>query len=261
MVKFCSLVSGSSGNAVFVSDGKTNILVDCGLNGKRTAQALCEIGVDHTQLHAILVTHEHCDHISGVGVLSRRYHIPVYANAKTWAAMEAGLGRIQSEHKKVFEPLRTFEIGSIGVNACPTPHDAAESVGYSLFAGGRKLSVATDMGHMPESVFDWVCGSDMVILEANHDVDMLKKGRYPYFLKQRILSDVGHLSNEMAGAVAAKLAAGGTRAILLAHLSEENNVPALAYRVVANALACASVKAGKDMRLGVAQRFCVSGAY
>lgn len=261
MIKFCSLVSGSSGNAVFASDGKTNLLIDCGLTGKRTVQALCEIGADAAQIDAILITHEHSDHISGAGVLSRKYSIPIYANGETWAAMEGRLGRIDAVNKKVFEPLRAFEIGSIGINAFPTPHDAAAPVGYNLFAQGRKLSVATDMGHVSEDVLAHICGSDVVILESNHDVKMLKNGKYPYYLKKRILSDVGHLSNEDAGIIAVRLAKSGAAAILLGHLSAENNLPALAYRVVVGALAGAGVKVGADIRLGVAQRFCVSAAY
>lgn len=260
-MKFCSLVSGSSGNAVLVSDDRTNLLIDSGLNGKRTAQSLGEIGLEASDIDAILVTHEHSDHISGVGVLSRRYHIPVYANEATWDAMACTLGRMDSECVKIFETGCEFEIGSIGVRAFSTPHDAADSVGYNLFVLGKKLSVATDMGHIEQTVLEALDGSDMLLLEANHDIEMLRNGRYPAFLKKRILSDVGHLSNEGAGQIALRLAERGTRAILLGHLSSENNYPQLAYQVVSDIIQRAGLAVGGDVRLAVAQRYSVSGAF
>lgn len=260
-MKFCSLVSGSSGNAVLVSDGRTNLLIDCGMNGKRTAQSLAEIGLFPEEIAAILVTHEHSDHISGVGVLSRRYHIPVYANALTWDAMSTALGRIDAGCMKIFENEQEFEIGGIGVRAFSTPHDAADSVGYNLFVSGKKLSIATDMGHIAEPVVDALCGSAMVLLESNHDIGMLRNGKYPAFLKKRILSDLGHLSNDGAGEIAVRLVQNGTQAILLGHLSSENNLPQLAYSSVCEVLGKAGMAVGRDMKLAVAQRYSVSGAY
>ncbi len=261
MIKFCSLVSSSKGNAVLVSNGKTNILIDCGISKRRTADALAQAGVSPRDLDAILVTHEHNDHISGVGVMSRGYDIPVYANEKTWAAMERALGRVEEANKKLFRVGESFEINGVGVTSFAIPHDAACPVGYSLFTEGLKLSVATDMGHIDESVVDSICGSDIVLLEANHDLAMLQNGRYPAALKRRILGQFGHLSNDSSAQIAVRLLRSGTRAILLGHLSEENNLPDLAYAAVKGALTGAGARLERDIRLAVANRYELSGMF
>lgn len=254
MIKFCTLVSGSSGNAVLVSDGNTHLLVDCGLNGKQTMLSLISVGIHPDEISGILVTHEHSDHISGVGVVSRRHGIPVYANVNTWSAMERSIGKIDAKNIKIFQTDKSFEIGSIGIHAFKTPHDAASSVGYRLYVGGKKLAVATDMGHVSHGVIDGLKGSDMIILESNHDINMLKNGGYPFFLKKRILSDFGHLSNENAGDIAVTLVNGGATHVTLSHLSSENNIPKLAYHAVATALENAGISIGKDIMLKVANR-------
>jgi len=259
MTKFCSLVSGSSGNAVLVSDGHTHILVDCGLSGKRTMIALAEVGVDPAELSGILITHEHSDHISGVGVMTRRYGTPVYANSGTWSAMEQGIGKIERGNVRTFDTDTQFEIGGIGISAFAIPHDAAEPVGYSFFIDGKKISVATDIGYVSETVVNSIIGSETVMLEANHDVNMLRNGGYPAHLKRRILSDSGHLSNDCAAQIAAMLVQSGTTRIMLGHLSGENNIPCLAYDTVARTLADMGAAVGDDVVLGVAQRYAVSG--
>ncbi|HIV03265.1 MAG TPA: MBL fold metallo-hydrolase, partial [Candidatus Aphodoplasma excrementigallinarum] len=253
--------SSSKGNAVLVSNGKTNILIDCGISKRRTADALAQAGVSPRDLDAILVTHEHNDHISGVGVMSRGYDIPVYANEKTWAAMERALGRVEEANKKLFRVGESFEINGVGVTSFAIPHDAACPVGYSLFTEGLKLSVATDMGHIDESVVDSICGSDIVLLEANHDLAMLQNGRYPAALKRRILGQFGHLSNDSSAQIAVRLLRSGTRAILLGHLSEENNLPDLAYAAVKGALTGAGARLERDIRLAVANRYELSGMF
>jgi len=259
MIKFASLVSGSSGNAILVSDGRTHILVDCGLNGKRTMLALGEIGIDPSELSGILITHEHSDHISGVGVMTRRYGTPVYANAGTWAAMEQGIGKIEHGNVRCFDTNVQFEIGNIGINTFAIPHDAAEPVGYNFFIGGKKISIATDIGYVSDTVVSSLAGSETVVLESNHDLDMLRGGGYPVYLKRRILSDEGHLSNESAARIAAMLVNSGTTRIMLGHLSGENNIPRLAYDTVAQAITDIGAAVGSDVVLGVAQRYEVSG--
>lgn len=261
MIKFCSLVSSSKGNAVLVSNGKANILIDCGISKRRTAEALTRAGVSPHEIDAILVTHEHSDHISGVGVMSRGFDIPVYANEETWAAMERSLGRVDEKNMKRFQMGEQFEINGVGILPFATPHDAARSVGYSLYTEGLKLSVATDMGHVDESVVESICGSDIVLLEANHDVEMLRNGRYPAMLKKRILGELGHLSNDASAQIAVRLLQSGTRAILLGHLSEENNLPDVAYAAVRDALSGAGAKIERDIRLAVANRYEVSGMF
>ncbi len=259
--KFCSLVSSSKGNAILLSDSKTNILVDCGISRKRAVEALEKAGVRASDIDAILVTHEHADHISGIGVMSRGFDIPVYANEKTWNAMEYSLGKIERENIKIFKTGEAFEIKTMQITPFKTPHDAAESVGYRVKMNGMSGAVATDMGCIDENVVKNISGSDIVLLEANHDVDMLVNGRYPENLKQRILSSVGHLSNEASGEIAKMLLKSGTRAILLGHLSEENNISDVAYDVVRGALVDEGAVIDKDIRLAVANRYEVSGMF
>ncbi len=261
MIKFCSLVSGSSGNCVLVSDEKTNILIDCGISKRRVIDLLSRADVDAKDIDAILVTHEHSDHIGGIGVMSRAFDIPVYANEPTWAAMESSIGKIDNKNIRYINSNESFEIKSIGAVSFDTPHDASSPVGYSFEAGGLKMSIATDMGCEKQNVTDALCGSDIVLLESNHDVQMLKNGTYPAMLKKRILGKLGHLSNEAAANIATTLLKNGTRAILLGHLSEQNNMPDIAYSVVKKALCEAGAKIDKDIRLAVASKSDISGMF
>lgn len=258
MFRFCSLVSGSSGNCLLVQDDSTKILVDCGVSGKNTAQLLKEIGVDINAIDAVLVTHEHSDHVSGIGVISRKYGIPIYANQKTWNAMPRSIGAIRDENRRIVEMNRDFSILSLQIKAFPTPHDAACPCGYNICSNGKKLTIATDLGHLDHALLSNFEQSDFAFIEANHDVEMLIHGTYPDQLKRRILSDFGHLSNQSAGDLASSLVQNGTKNIMLGHLSNENNLPQLAYETVLQAFAFAGIKAGKDVLLSVAQRYCPS---
>lgn len=252
-LKFCSLFSGSSGNALYARGGNTHILIDAGMSGTKIARELEKIGVSPQDLSAILITHEHADHIAGVGVLSRRFNLPIYANEATWAAMRPKLGAISPANERVFESGTDFYIDELNVLPFRTPHDAAESVGYSLTAGQCKLTIATDLGTVKESWMRHAERSDILLLESNHDVGMLKSGRYPYELKRRILGTHGHLSNDDAGKAAVDLVRRGVRTLILGHLSGENNFPELAYRSVACALEEAGIRP-EDVRLSVASR-------
>jgi len=148
MIKFCSLFSGSSGNSIFISTEKTKILIDAGVSGKRIIEALLSIGENPSELSAILVTHEHSDHIKGVGIISRKFNIPVFANENTWEAMENFIGPIDIKNRICFNTLQEFEVGDIYIKSFPIPHDAAEPVGFNMFAGTKKVTVATDIGHI-----------------------------------------------------------------------------------------------------------------
>ena len=254
MIKFCSLYSGSSGNAIFLGLGSTKLLVDAGLSAKRIIEALVSIGEKPSELSAILVTHEHSDHIKGVGILSRKFNIPVYANENTWAVMGAFIGPVDSCNRAFFSTGTEFNIGGILVKAFPIPHDATEPVGYSFFAEEKKITVATDIGHMDLELLGCMEDSDLLLLESNHDIEMLKIGPYPWHLKKRIAGDRGHLSNEAAGEVIAHMAEKGTKRFMLGHLSRENNFPELAYQTVYNALYERSILAGIDIILDVALR-------
>jgi len=254
MIKFCSLFSGSSGNSIFISTEKTKILIDAGVSGKRIIEALLSIGENPSELSAILVTHEHSDHIKGVGIISRKFNIPVFANENTWEAMENFIGPIDIKNRICFNTLQEFEVGDIYIKSFPIPHDAAEPVGFNMFAGTKKVTVATDIGHINRSLLNCFEMSDFILLESNHDIEMLRVGRYPWPLKKRISSDIGHLSNDMAAKVVAYMAEKGTGKFLLGHLSKENNFPELAYQTVYNALCEKKIYPGSDVMLDVALR-------
>jgi len=254
MIKVCSLFSGSSGNCIFVSSSETAVLIDAGLSGRKIEKALESIGESFDRISAILVTHEHIDHIYGAGVLSRRYNIPVYANSETWEAMRPFLGKMAPGHIRCIDVGQPLEIGDIQVKSFPIPHDAACPVGYNLFIKDKKITIATDIGHINRGLLSNFEKSDMILLESNHDIEMLKTGPYPWPLKQRIMGDFGHLCNDMAGKVVAYLAEYGTKLFLLGHLSKENNFPELAYQTVCNALMQKKINPGKDIYLEVAHR-------
>ena len=247
-----SLRSGSRGNASLVSGGNTKLLVDCGVSGKSVTSALADIDVYPEDISAIAVTHEHIDHIAGIGVMMRRYHIPVWANAATWTAMESQVGKVDKSLVNIFDNDSSFEIGEIGVKPFSIPHDAADPVGYSFVCGDEKVAVATDIGELKKDLFEAIRGSKTVLLESNHDVNMLEIGKYPPQLKRRIRGKLGHLSNDDAGRAAEFLVRLGTERIILGHLSEENNYPELARQTVICALDDAGIKCGRDVLLGVA---------
>lgn len=247
-----SLRSGSRGNASLVSGGNTKLLVDCGVSGKSVTSALADVDVYPEDISAIAVTHEHIDHIAGIGVMMRRYHIPVWANAATWTAMESQVGKIDKSLVNIFDNDSSFEIGEIGVKPFSIPHDAADPVGYSFMCGNEKVAVATDIGELKKDLFEAIRGSKTVLLESNHDVNMLEIGKYPPQLKRRIRGKLGHLSNDDAGRAAEFLVRLGTERIILGHLSEENNYPELARQTVICVLNDAGIKCGRDVLLGVA---------
>ncbi len=253
-LQFCPLFSGSSGNSIYVGTDKTKILIDAGLSGAKITSELEKIGVRPGEIQAILVTHEHADHIGGVGVLARRLRVPVYASPGTWAAMRGKVGAIDGSRAVEFAPGEDFSIGDLYIRPFSTPHDAAEPVGYAISAGRSKVAVATDVGSLREAWLNELEEADVLLLEANHDVNTLEAGRYPYDLKKRILGRRGHLSNDDAGRAAVELVRRGVRAIVLGHLSAENNFPELAYASVAGALEEAGFTPGRDVMLSVARR-------
>jgi phosphoribosyl 1,2-cyclic phosphodiesterase len=240
--KFCSLASGSSGNCQYIETKDSSLLIDAGLSGKKIQQMISSIGRDLFNLDGILVTHEHQDHIKGVGILSRRYGIPIYANEKTWEAMENCIGKISEENIKIIDSDKAFEIKDMGISPFSISHDAIDPLGYSFFNSGKKISVLTDTGMADESIEKELKGADFLMVESNHDPNMLKIGRYPQFLKQRVLGKLGHLSNEDAGNLVKNLDLNENAQVILGHLSMENNFPELAYQTVKNVL----VKAGME---------------
>lgn len=253
MIRFISLISGSSGNASFISDDKTNLLVDCGMSGAKLKQALNSIDVLPESITALLITHEHIDHTRGAGVISRRYNIPVFATEGTHRNMDAG--KLAEENINIVKNGTPFELGSIAITPFSIPHDAAEPVGYTFNISGERCAVATDIGRMNDTILDAVKGCKSVILESNHDIEMLRCGSYPFPLKQRILGEFGHLSNDVAAKTALELVKSGTEHIMLGHLSQENNRPEIAMLESYNLLSREGISIGSDVTLQVADRY------
>lgn len=260
-MKFCSFASGSSGNCFYIASQDTKLLIDVGISGKRVTNSLKEVDARGEELDGILVTHDHIDHIKGVGIVSRKYKIPIYANSSTWKAMAGSIGEVHPDHIRYFESDRPFEIKDLRIEPFRTSHDAVDPVGFSISGNNKKISVATDLGVIDDTLLESLYGSDLVVLEANHDVQMLTVGPYPYFLKRRILSNQGHLSNESAGRALVKLVQKGLTRVLLAHLSKENNFPELAYQTVHNILAENSIGMDRDISIEIAQREKLSPIY
>ncbi len=256
---FCPLFSGSSGNALFIAGGDTRILIDAGMPGKAIEGALRQIGVLPETLTGIAVTHEHSDHVKGVGILSRKYQLPVYANEGTWNAMARSVGEIAPWNRRVFEDEGDFYIGDLALHPFSIPHDAADPVGFRVYYGGRSAATATDMGYVKKNVLKTLCGVDVLLLESNHDPDLLMQNpRYSLYLKQRILSNHGHLSNAASAEALLSLYESGVRRVLLGHLSQENNTPELAMQTAMERLSREGVRMNEDISLGLAWRDRVS---
>ena len=250
---FCSLYSGSSGNSIFVSTSKAKILIDAGLSGIRIDKALNEIGESLKDIDAIFVTHEHSDHIKGLCIVSRKYDIPVYANELTWKAMEGCIGPVKEHNIKIITrdsvAIKDMEITNYKIS-----HDAADARGYAVYGEIKKVCIATDLGYFSDEVRESIDDADVVLLESNHDVEMLKFGPYPYDLKRRILSNVGHLSNDDCGRAIVDIMNEKKKNIILGHLSKINNYPDLAFQTVINILKEESIINGRDINVYLANR-------
>lgn len=253
MLTFTTLASGSSGNAALVSCGSTHILLDAGISARRITTGLKELGVDPAQLTAILVTHEHHDHISGLPVLTKKLRVPIVSSAPTCRQICYKVPFVD-DLVRCQEPDSGFQLGELWVESFSTPHDAAGSVGYSIAGEGGRMVLCTDLGYVTQEVKRAVAGCDLLVCEANHDEDWVKSGPYPFALKQRILGDYGHLSNEAGAELAALAVASGTRRVVLAHLSSENNTPAHARSVVRRRLVAMGCDPERDVSLTVAPR-------
>ncbi len=254
----CPLFSGSSGNSVYISCGGVRLLVDVGMSAARIEGALREIGVDIREIDAVLITHEHVDHVRGLGVLCRKYGLPVYANEGTWNGILLREAGIPPRCVRTFYTGEDFYIGAVNAHPFAIPHDANEPVGYSFDCRGMRCAVATDLGHLSPSWMNAVSGCQALVLEANHDVEMVNRGPYPSHLKRRILGAKGHLCNEDCAKALLTLVKSGARAVFLSHLSRDNNLPELAYGTVCGALSKAGYEIGEDVRVSVARRDRIS---
>ncbi len=260
-MRLCSIASGSSGNCVYVGSDTTHLLMDVGVSGKRTEAGLEALGLTMRDIDAICITHEHADHISGLGVLARKYGVPVYATKGTLEAIKntSSLGRIDESLFRVVMPDERCTIKDISLYPVRTSHDAADPVAYRIDHDGRRIGLITDLGCYNDYTVECLRNLDLLYLEANHDVHMLQVGPYPYYLKQRILGERGHLSNESAGKLLSRLLHDNMQAIVLGHLSKENNLPELAYESVRVEVTMSDTEYnGNDFPLYVAKRDVVS---
>ena len=244
-----TLASSSAGNAALVCHENTHILIDAGISCRRITQALVSLGLTLNDLDGILITHEHIDHVRGLATLAKKCPAPLYATFGTAAAIHYPEPRLRA-----FAAGKAFTIKGLLIRSFRTSHDAKESVGYRIESDDSSLAVLTDTGFVTDEAHDVALGADMLLLESNHDAVMLKNGGYPYYLKQRILSEYGHLSNEAAAEFAVECVRAGTSDILLAHLSGENNTPQLAEYTVGRALQ----SSGLSVRLAAAPRDIIS---
>jgi phosphoribosyl 1,2-cyclic phosphodiesterase len=233
-MRMCSIASGSSGNCIYIGTEATHLLVDVGISCKKTVAGLNQLGVDGKDLDGILITHEHADHINGLGVMCRKFGIPIYATKGTIEAIKqvSSLGAIDEGLFNEIKADEKFVLKDIIVNPMKISHDAAQPVAYRFKQGNKHMAVATDLGTYDEYTIDCLQGMDALLLEANHDINMLQVGPYPYYLKQRILGNKGHLSNELSGRLLSRLLNDNLKTVFLGHLSKENNLAELAYETV-----------------------------
>ncbi len=243
MMSLTVLASGSKGNSSVLASSRARLLVDAGLSCRETCRRMANVGEDFRQLTAILISHEHSDHIEGLWVLARKLDIPVYMSAATysawqrWARAKYDGVRPAVAKLETFQAGRSFTIADITINPFTIPHDAVDPVGFTFRADGVKIGMVTDLGYMPLSVMDNLRRCDGLMIESNHDIEMLRGGPYPWAVKQRVMSRVGHLSNEALAEFFLSDYDGSAAFLVLAHLSEQNNHPDLARRTAERALA------------------------
>ena len=257
MFNFCSLYSGSSGNSLFVETKNTKILIDAGVSCKKIETALTDIDINPKSLDGILVTHEHIDHVQALGILSKKFNLPVFVNQETLDAMPKQRDKISDENINIFKVNDKFEIGDLLIKPFSIPHDAANPCGFNLYKGNEKISIATDIGHMTNDILRNLEESLFVMLEANYDPEVLRCSPYPFSLKTRIAGPTGHLSNEIAGKTISHLIDSGLKNAMLGHLSKESNFPELAYQTVVDELISKNYNEN-SLSLSVASRDCHS---
>lgn len=233
-MEFFSIASGSSGNCICVGSDETHVMIDAGISGKRIEAGMNAYDLITKDMQGVLITHEHSDHISGLGVIARKYGIPIYATEGTIQGILStkSVGKIDPSLFHPIVPDESFQIGDLEIHPIHISHDAADPVAYVVKNNEHKIGVLTDLGIYDDYIIDKMSGLDAMLLEANHDVNMLQVGSYPYPLKMRILGEYGHLSNELSGQLLGKLLHDDMKHVLLGHLSKENNLPELAYETV-----------------------------
>lgn len=262
-MRLCSIASGSSGNCIYVGSDNTHLIVDAGISGRKIEDGLNSLGLKTGEMDGILITHEHSDHVGGLGVIARRYGIPMYATKGTIEAIKgmSYLGKIPGELFREIEADKSFMINDLKINPVRISHDAADPVAYRIGSGDRSVGVVSDLGKYNDYIVNNFSGVDALLLEANHDVNMLQVGKYPYQLKCRILGDKGHLSNESSGRLLSRLLHDDLKTVFLGHLSKENNMAELAYETVRLEILMSENRyKPEDFRIRVASRDMISEA-
>ena len=256
-MRLCSIASGSSGNCIYVGSDHTHLMVDAGICGKRIEQGLNSLELSAKDMDGILITQEHVDHVKGLGVMARKYALPIYATKGTLDEIRrmGSLGVIPDELYREIHPDEPFAVGDLTVKPMHISHDAADPVAYRVEGEGKSAGIVTDLGKYDDYIVDKIQGLDVLLLEANHDIHMLEVGSYPYPLKRRILGDRGHLSNELSGKLLCRILHDRMKAVFLGHLSKENNYEELAYETVRLEINLGDTKyQADDFRIEVAKR-------
>ncbi|MBP3802206.1 MAG: MBL fold metallo-hydrolase [Clostridia bacterium] len=253
MLNFCSLYSGSSGNSLFVQSENTKLLIDAGVSSKKIENALSGLDIDPKTLDGILITHEHSDHVQGLGTFAKKFNIPVFVNSKTLDNMPKQKEKLSQNAINNFEVGDHFEINDLKIKSFSIPHDAINPCGFLINNNSKSIGIATDIGHMTTNILKELEPSDFVLLESNYDPEVLRCSSYPYPLKTRIAGPNGHLSNEHAGKTISCLLKNNLKQAMLGHLSKENNFPELAYKTVVEELISGNYNEN-SLQLSVASR-------
>lgn len=256
-MEFCNLASGSKGNCSVISTKSVSVMIDDGLNFRALSEKARLANIDLSRINAVIITHEHSDHVKGIASFCKKYSVPVYCHAESRLFLD---GRI-SPYIVESDMDLPFEIGDLTFSPFRLPHDSNYNLGYKVSQGKKSISIATDLGFVGEATLDRLKGSDFVMLESNHDLDMLRKGNYPFVLKQRIMSKNGHLSNDDCANALSALAKSGTRRFLLAHLSQDNNTPEMAFDCAAKTLELNGYVEGGDVFVDVAYQYKSTSRY
>ena len=263
MIRFQCLASGSSGNCYFLGTTERGILIDAGIGMRSLVKGLRELGIELSQIHAVLITHDHADHVKSVGCLAQKHHLPVYATAKVHQAIAASRYLEEIPVDRCFNVAYEEPFDLLGFRITPfaVPHDASDNVGYSIAFDEHRLTIATDVGHLTDDIERYMSLSTHLVIEANYDEEMLRQGSYPAFLRQRIVSPTGHLSNRETAEFLVRILRPEMKSIWLCHLSRDNNHPELAYKTVEMTLRSYGIVVGKDVRLTTLKRTHPSDLY
>lgn len=260
-MRLCSIASGSSGNCIYVGSDNTHLLVDAGISKKRIEEGLEELQIKGEELDGILVTHEHADHIQGLGVFSRKYGVPIYATKGTLRGIQSckNLGKMPEAIYREIQVDKAFQLGDIMVHPFAISHDANQPSAYRFSHDNKNVAVATDLGKYDQYIVENLKNLNAILLESNHDLHMLEVGPYPYYLKQRVMGDRGHLSNELSGRLLCDILHDNLKNVVLGHLSKENNYAELAYETVKLEVTLGNNPyKGEDIPISVAKRDCIS---